>query len=223
LRDFDAPEGAARVASVLIGVSSLTSLVIGPWLLQRMISGSFFFVESPALDALGTFSLFAFVAAAISVIAWCKRSYDNARALGATDLRYSSGWAIGGWLVPIANFFIPKRIADDLWRSSDPSLPTRIDGRWKFQPVHGILHLWWTVWMIQLLVGRAVERMAVEALNRGDLVDYRFALEVEGATELLFGFAGLLLIRIINDITARQRQRAELVRSLIGDRPVPAA
>jgi hypothetical protein len=60
---------------------------------------------------------------------WFHRAYKNLASLGATGLRYGAGWAIGGWFIPLANLVLPKRIANDLWRASDPALPAKSGSR----------------------------------------------------------------------------------------------
>jgi hypothetical protein len=52
----------------------------------------------------GSVALLTFVAylfAIVFFISWFRRAYRNLPALGATDLRYRSGWTIGSWFIPI--------------------------------------------------------------------------------------------------------------------------
>lgn len=222
LRDFDSARGKGRAASVLVGVTSAVSLVVGPWALGRAVSPSGLFVESPVLAGLSTAALFAFLASAVAVVVWFRAAFDNAAALGASDLRFSPGWAIGGWILPIANLFIPKKIADDVWRASDPALPVQAGARWKFEPVPARLHIWWTLWVVQLISSRVADQIAARALVNRNLSDYRFGIGLQGASAILLALAGVLLIWIIAGISARQDARAREARSLL-DGPVPAA
>ena len=77
-------------------------------------------------------------------IAWLHRVYKNVRGLGADELRYDGGWAIGGWFVPILAWWRPKEIVNDTWRASDPALGVharRYD--WEGAPVPGVFLAWW--------------------------------------------------------------------------------
>ena len=73
------------------------------------------------------------VAAFAFLIAWTSRLYRNLRPLGVRRLRFTEGWAIGGWFVPFVNLVRPKQILNDIWRGSDPA---RGDGDdWWGRPV----------------------------------------------------------------------------------------
>jgi hypothetical protein len=57
----------------------------------------------------------------ILVIIWTFRAMKNNEALGRAGARFSPGWGIAGWLIPLANLVIPVLILQDLWRGSDAS------------------------------------------------------------------------------------------------------
>src|SRR5688572_3553409 len=61
------------------------------------------------------------VACAITFISWLHRAYSNVDAVPPAYRRYGTGWAIGSWFVPILNFFRPKQIINDVWRSGHPA------------------------------------------------------------------------------------------------------
>src|SRR3954463_6723369 len=47
------------------------------------------------------------LAVSVLLIVWTWRSMHNARALGRTGARLSPGWAIAGWLIPVAALVLP--------------------------------------------------------------------------------------------------------------------
>ena len=59
------------------------------------------------------------------LIAWTHRLYRNLEPLGFRELRFGSGWAVGGWFVPFLNLVRPKQIVNDIWRAGDPALGPR--------------------------------------------------------------------------------------------------
>jgi hypothetical protein len=211
LRDFDPADGKGRAAIVSVGIVALIALVRGPWLLQRGASGGAILESSPSLAGISSFYSFAIIGSIIAVIVWFKGAYDNAAPLGASSLRYMPGWAVGAWFIPVGNLFIPKQIADDLWRSSDPSLPADAGAHWKFRPVPGVLHLWWAAWLGRSVLTVASEVMASTAIEEGDLSSYRTASTIGGIGDLAMVVAGAMLIKIIVDVTARQRERARVL------------
>ncbi|MCJ7726424.1 MAG: DUF4328 domain-containing protein, partial [Acidimicrobiia bacterium] len=78
-------------------------------------------------------------------VSWMFRAYGNLSALGATGASFGRGWAIGGWFLPFANLVIPKKIADDIWKSSDPV--TRVGAAWRANLVDWRIHAWWATFL----------------------------------------------------------------------------
>src|SRR5262249_60373252 len=69
------------------------------------------------------------------------RAAKNNEALGRMNPRLGPGWAIGGWLIPIANLVIPFIIMDDVWRGADPSIP-RGDPSWRRSSTLAAIWAW---------------------------------------------------------------------------------
>ena len=212
LRDFDPVDGKARAAQVLVGMIAAASLVSG-LMLFRTLARDAVFEDNPVLAGISTFGLYGLLASGIAMIVWLKGAYDNAPALGASALRYTPGWAIGAWFIPVGNLFIPKQIADDVWRTSDPALPPHAGAQWMFKPVPAMMHVWWAAWLAQGVLGFAASALNQTAIMQQDISDYRMALGLEGANDFLIVLSGILLIKIISEVTERQRERAQMLRA----------
>jgi hypothetical protein len=85
-------------------------------------------------------------------IVWCWRAAKNQQALGRTPERLSSGWAVGGWFVPVANLVIPVLVVQDLWRGSDERI-ARGDPRWRIADRSWLVGWWWGLFVVALLIG----------------------------------------------------------------------
>src|ERR1700754_3506800 len=48
---------------------------------------------------------------------WIHRANRNARALGAVGMRFSPGWAVGWFFVPIANLWKPYQAMKEIWQA----------------------------------------------------------------------------------------------------------
>jgi hypothetical protein len=78
-----------------------------------------------------------------TIVIWCiwqYRAHSNLRALGADDLKYRPGWAVGWWFIPGAWWVVPPRVMSELWRASEPTAGA-ID--WKEKRWPPLLALWW--------------------------------------------------------------------------------
>lgn len=142
---------------------------------------------------------------AVLVIRWLREAYRATRELGATGLRYGTGWCAGAWFVPIVCLVVPKRIVDDVWRGSDPDAgltPTATEGR---APVW--LAGWWGLFLATNVLA-VVSTWNTEVDEMTGLV---------GATTMDVVFAGVdaaaaaLAIRVIGRLGARQVRRREAV------------
>lgn len=139
-------------------------------------------------------------------IAWLHRVYKNARGLGAGELRFAEGWAIGGWFVPIMWWWRPKQIVNDTWRASDPKLPVYTDrGAWEGTPVPAIITAWWALWIVLGFLNRVASRLS---LNADTLDEDRSATIVAMISEPVLIVTALLAVRVVTMITDRQNERA---------------
>jgi len=80
------------------------------------------------------------VLCAIAFLAWLWRARDNALALSGRPLRDAWPWVYAGWIVPIVNLWIPRRIIADIYRASAP------DDR-----MPRIVNWWWGLWLVSIL------------------------------------------------------------------------
>jgi Domain of unknown function (DUF4328)/Protein of unknown function (DUF2510) len=83
--------------------------------------------------------------ASVAFLPWFHRAYRNLARIGA-DLRYTTGWAIGAWFIPIFSWWRPKQIANDIWRGSSLDQGLQ-DPQWHARPVSSLVHWWWASYL----------------------------------------------------------------------------
>ena len=141
------------------------------------------------------------VATFVILIMWSWRVAKNTH-LWATP-RHSTGWAIGGWFCPIANFFVPYRILHDGWRLTPNS------GSKSYDPVGGPtervtnekltpLLIGWIAWWAGQLVSRVGAAGNPESLK--SLADQDAWV---GAGFFVVAAASVFLLIAIRRISAR--------------------
>lgn len=106
------------------------------------------------------FQILAFIGSAICFIMWFRRAYANLSK--KTNLRYSDGWAAGGWFVPILNLWRPIQmmremywVANDILNSNKPINPKKLG--------LGGIGVWWFAWILNNLLGRISFQMSSKA------------------------------------------------------------
>jgi hypothetical protein len=153
---------------------------------------------------IGTAQFLVLVISAIAFLIWIHRAHRNLRALGARGLRFTPGWAVGWFFVPLLNLFRPYQVVKEIWRASDPETPSSNGLAWQSLGVPALLGWWWGAWLLQTFAWQVVisltsQAKAVEAV-----------LAVSWATLLWDGassIAAVLLILVIREIDMRQTMK----------------
>ncbi|GAB3683364.1 hypothetical protein GCM10027589_52950 [Actinocorallia lasiicapitis] len=73
---------------------------------------------------------------------WLFKARDNASAISPRPHHWSPSWVFFGWILPIGQLWIPRRVIKDIWLASDPSDP-RPDPPTP-PPVNG----WWVAFLL---------------------------------------------------------------------------
>ncbi len=157
----------ARIAIILIwivGSLDLVSILSGFFqyqLLNDARSGMIVTTERASANDLreGIISiayLIAFTISIITFIMWFRRAYYNLHEK-FDYLQHSEGWAAGCWFVPIVSLYRPYQIMKELYTITKEVLTEKgIEvnqnlGRYS-------LGIWWTLWIINNIIGQVVFR-----------------------------------------------------------------
>lgn len=212
-QDPSGPARAARwalIACVVVGVPMLAVEALHLSVLGDVSDESFATSEKLEdsdlrLGIVYLVQLAVFVTTVVTFIVWLHRVCSNLKPLGAYQVRFGAGWAIGSWFVPILNLFRPKQIVNDAWRASDPGLPVWMHQReWETAPVPAIFHVWWAAFLIEGFL----ERAATRTYDNATVDAERTATILALCSSVLWIASALLAIVVVDRITARQRERA---------------
>ena len=141
----------------------------------------------------------------ILVLSWIYRANYNARQLGAADMRFTPGWAVGWYFIPIAWFWMPYLAMREIWRASvNPS-------DWATTPAWPLLRWWWGLWIV---TAWGLETIVEVARFR---LDEAGAETVDAATDLIeymldipLAFALVAIITAVTQLqTAHHRRQGE--------------
>lgn len=132
-----------------------------------------------------------YIGAVIAVAMWIYRGHRNLHDAGIPDLKFSPGWAVGWYFVPIAFLFMPFQAMRELWTASHH----RADSF--SAPAPGNLGMWWAFWIIGNILGNISFRMS-------DVGDGSVALITGLGSSVGTIVAAWLLTRIMQDITVAQ-------------------
>lgn len=135
-------------------------------LLQNGANGEGISIEDATSNDLreqiiGVISLIAYIISAVTFIMWFRRAYFNLH-LRVNNLSESEGWAAGSWFVPIISLYRPYHIMVEMFDATKFYLKrNEIEPEEKTANVS--LGLWWTLWIINNLLGQFIWRYSLKA------------------------------------------------------------
>jgi len=92
------------------------------------------------------------VAAYCTFIAWVYVTFRDLAQRGART-RYTPGWALGGFFVPLLNFVWPYLVVRDAWRAAAGLREPAGAGGSAGRPTPLVVKLWWALLMIDVVIG----------------------------------------------------------------------
>ncbi|CAL9342625.1 hypothetical protein C1708_01840 [Streptomyces sp. DH-12] len=139
------------------------------------------------------------VGTATLFIIWFHRVRHNAEVFAPDTQRRTPGWAIGGWFIPLANLWIPRGIARDVLRASQPD-PYASELRH-----HRLLNAWWGMWIASNLFDRLASEKYDAAEDPQAVHDAAGWLMAGSVLDLVSAVLALLFVR---RLTAAQNAKA---------------
>ncbi len=204
------------VVYLLVEIISIISTYQEISLLERIRDGGLYTIaEADASDvrqgAIGLLYLLIFVLLITTFLMWLYRVRKNEAALIITGTRFSVGWSIWVWFIPIMQLFRPYQIMKEAWQASSrepEQLASRTPGprfpsiSWQQSPISPLLGWWWALW----LVGNYIANIGTRFFfTSEDDVDSFIASDwmYIGSSILLIGSAVLAII-LVRQISERQ-------------------
>jgi hypothetical protein len=148
--------------------------------------------EAEFFDAVGLWlwigNLCLVVLTGVLFITWLFRAHRSDRMYPA-QLHHASGWAIGGWFVPILN----------LWRPAQMVLDVRRGASGAGWPPATLVMWWWWILLVSGVMQRVANGLAPEAdvAFRPHVEALRRHLVVDAAASVLSGVAAILAILVV--------------------------
>ena len=157
------------------------------------------------VDRMSYVSVGAFIATVVLFLMWMHRVSRNLQPLGAHGQRFSPGWAVGWWFIPIFFLFRPFQVMAEIWKGSGGTL----SDTWREESVPALLPWWWALWVATYaIVACAVVTEFVAnpvALSTYDVPSasiLRWEL-LNGALTICDGVLAIIVVRLI---TKRQEE-----------------
>jgi hypothetical protein len=107
----------------------------------------------------------------IVFLVWVHRSNFNARNLGAQSMKFTPGWSVGWFFIPIVNLWKPYQVIKDIWKNSSSNI----------KPETHFITAWWVLWLGSALFSRFAPR----PLNPNGLDEWKTYTMIMVTSEVL--------------------------------------
>lgn len=155
--------------------------------------------DAERIDRLTLWSLtesVAYLVTGVLFIAWLYTVHSSAR-MDRSTLERKSGWAIGGWFVPILNLWRPFQMVTDVRRGATGRSDVAVSRRQGW---------WWGTWLVVLVTSLYVNRLYGITDAAPDGIEYADALGAAASFERYSCAAGMLAavlaILVVREIRA---------------------
>jgi hypothetical protein len=207
-----APAGIGLATQILLAVAGVFALIgfganIWAFTVARTAYNSYGANVEAIKAAAGVAGLFAFfslllgLATGIVFIVWFYKSANLAAILAPGRQALNSGWAIGGWFIPLGWFVLPRIVAGGIWRAAIPLAAQPV-----LRKPRTYLVTWW--WL-SFCVGETLLSTPV-SLTRGDMSTggaIMASYSVSGVADLCRVASAVLGILMIRKLTQMQQIR----------------
>ena len=89
----------------------------------------------------------------ILIIIWTNQAHNATQDLWTGQRKWSSGWTVGGWFIPVANAVIPKLVLNEIERIALAPPESQVDGSWTRRSTLASGWWWWLLFLSGTLVG----------------------------------------------------------------------
>src|SRR5580693_1675394 len=167
--------------------------------------------NDPIQGIVGLLQLGLGVVTGITFLKWIYRAYKNIQGFGAEGLRFSPGWAIGYYFIPILSLIRPVQVMSEIWRASyDPRNWPRSPGSW-------LIATWWSLFLLYSGVTQVSLQLGLQASTNDQWT-------LAAVFAILGDFFSLplsiIVLRLVTEIYKRQKELVEGANRVDPEAPV---
>jgi len=203
------------IAQIVVSVIALVSNYLEYQLLTDFADGFYASDELASMDAevsddrqmkVGLLQVGIFLVSALLILRWIHRANYNSHQLGAEDMKFTPGWSIGYYFIPILTLWKPYQAMKEIWQTSQNPR------QWQTQMAPSILSLWWAIWLVNGSLGRVIFKMSSTAEELPELINLNLMNQVSDFLDI--PSAVVLLLMVKNIYQMQQKRLSEQVNAV---------
>lgn len=134
----------------------------------------------------------------VSFLLWFHNTYKNTISLSNQPLKFSPGWSIGGFFIPLLNLVIPYKVAKEIWYASkDDDYDFNLLNK---KPMVGFIMLWWLLFIFASGASRVSGRLVVKAEDVQDYINATVSYLISDALIVLGAITAIYLIKSFTNV-----------------------
>ena len=140
-----------------------------------------------------------FIISGIMILKWIYRANYNARQLGAKNMKFTSGWSIGWYFIPVAAWWKPYQAMKEICKaSSNPD-------SWNDVKPTSALPWWWFFWLVNMFFGKVINAISSRAEG---IIELKVANILYQVSDVLSIILVIVTMSLINSIYQAQISHA---------------
>jgi hypothetical protein len=152
-----------------------------------------------------------YLGTAVAFCCWIYKAHDNLRRLGARNLTYSPGWAVGGFFVPFLNLIRPVQVMQEIWKASDPDMPFSTGREWRQAPGGVRVGFWWAFYLLASVVAQIGFRLNLSGDEKPSSLQTASLFTL--IADAIWPAAAVLAILVVHGVRKRQLLKYVLVQA----------
>lgn len=132
-----------------------------------------------------------FLISGFLILRWIHRANFNARQLGAENMKFTPGWSIGWYFVPIAALWKPYQAMKEIWKTS------HAPNDWEELKAPSLLSWWWFLFIASSMLGNISLRITLLAEDLDAFLNANAVTLASDLASIPLALVTLLLVKNI--------------------------
>jgi hypothetical protein len=152
--------------------------------------------DDPVQEVLGLLQAGLGVVTGITFLRWVYRAYKNIQGFGAENLKYSPGWAVGYYFMPILGLIRPVQVMGEIWRASENPRD------WRRRPGSWLIGSWWALFLVYTVITQIALQLSIQASSNTEWV---FADVLATIGDFISIPLSIAALRLVTEVFRRQK------------------
>jgi hypothetical protein len=129
----------------------------------------------------------------VTFLMWVYRTCKNAHALGAANLKYTPGWAVGWFFIPFANIVMPYMVMQEIYKASRHPI------QWRKVPGSKMILAWWILGLGSNVMSRSSVNLEITNASLEQLLFFQQLVIGSHVVDIVVSGLLFLIVTEISD------------------------